>query len=163
MDSDSASFTDRAGNEWTLAFTIGNARSIKQKLKLDFANVWDGVALKAIGTDQDKLVSVLWMLCQEQASERSLTEEKFLDLFTGSVIEAAGLALEEAIVLFCQPASRPALRASLDQSQKAMRRVGQTAEAKVQSDKFTAVVETALAKAGAAMDSKLEELSTSGI
>lgn len=155
---DSAIFTDGTGREWSLVFTVGNARTIKQRLKLDFVNVWDGVALNAVGSDQEKLVSVLWHLCQGQAAERSITEEQFLDLFNGDVIDAAGRALEEAIVLFCQPAKRPALRAALGQSQKAMEKLGLTAEEKIQSEKFTMVVEKELTKASAEMDSKLDQL-----
>ena len=162
MDS-AAFFTDSHGREWSLAFSIGSARAIKQRLRLDFANVWDGKALSEVGNDADKLASVLWTLCQSQAKERDIAEEAFYDGLGGDALEMAAEALEEAIVLFCQPAKRPALREMLTQAKAATEQMTTAAIEKLRSEKMQAAVASQVQAAGAAMDAKISSLTTSGL
>jgi hypothetical protein len=89
-------------------------------IKLDFLAAEDGKAITAVGQSDEKLVQVLFALCEQQAQKAEVTPELFAVGLGGDVLEAASEALMQAVVLFTRPARRPVLLAVLERAKEAI-------------------------------------------
>lgn len=111
-----SSFKDPDGIEWKLRLTVGAVTDVKAATGVDIGTVTksDAAWVQFLFGDSEKLVALLWVLCEKQASERGVTPEAFARLFDGTTLEAAGSALAGAIADFF-PRSRvaAAIRQSL--------------------------------------------------
>jgi len=96
-------FKTSDGTEWRLRLTPFLIGKVRSELKIDLADV-QGVA-KAVD-DPFLLGCVLWTLCEKQAKERNLDEERFSEGFDGDVIGEAVGALFQAHVNFTPPSRR---------------------------------------------------------
>lgn len=126
-------FKDITGKLWRVDFTIGTCRKLKSAADLDFANAHDGKAVAAIQADDEKMVQALWLLCDEQAKERNITEDGFACLLDGNVLEEAQTAIEDALLSFIRPERRAALAAIFEKKKEAMDKAMALAVAKVQA------------------------------
>lgn len=127
-----ASFKDKSGKDWMVDFNIGICRKIKSASGLDFANAHDGKAVSAIQAEDDKMVQVIWLLCEQQAKERGITdEEQILVLLDGNVLEDAQRVIEESLLSFTRPERRAALEAIFQKKKEAMDKAMLAAVAKV--------------------------------
>jgi hypothetical protein len=75
---------------------------LREEYGIDLKDVPDG-QLKSIGPwigDGEKLVTLLWHFCQEQAAERDVKPEKFGKLLTGGCLREAAPAVVEAMADF---------------------------------------------------------------
>lgn len=101
-----AKFKDKKGREWTLEFDVGLLEVIKRETGIEFDSFTESpesqekFATMLLGGHGRKLVEVLWVLCEEQATAIDVKPEDFGRLFTGPVLEAAQVALLEALADF---------------------------------------------------------------
>jgi hypothetical protein len=158
-----AAFTDVRGRRWTLVLNFSLARRIKTIAGVDFVNYHDGKALMIIQQDVERLVQVLWLLCEEQATGNSIDEEDFGRGLGGDEIEAAIGALEQCLLNFSRPATRPAMVAIADKTREAVTRQTELIRSKVLSQKFDAALEKQLQSTGDKIDRELQKAATSGI
>lgn len=98
----SSRFTDETGREWKLRLTVGAVADVKRETGVNLAltakdNDWVELLF---GEDRGRFVSVLWVLCDEQATAINVGPEDFAHLFDAATLEAAGVALANAIVDF---------------------------------------------------------------
>ena len=99
-------FTDEAGRHWKVrvdATGIRNVREIKTEggEVIDLGSLAKGAEnFVAMAEDPCLLCNVLFVLCEDQAKDHSVSDEDFGRLLAGDVIENATLALEEAITDF---------------------------------------------------------------
>lgn len=97
----SCRFTDHTGQEWKLHLTYGAAMDVQRETQVNLAlTSKDSNWADLLFGDNGRLVSVLWVLCEEQAKELGVTPEKFGYRFDGPTLEAAGNALAHAIAGF---------------------------------------------------------------
>jgi hypothetical protein len=71
-----ASFKDKTGQEWTVSLDPVIADEIKQKHKIEIVNLQEDPLLK-LRTDPLTAAAVLYLICQDQVKERSLSPEQF--------------------------------------------------------------------------------------
>lgn len=101
-------FTDRDGRTWSLGVTVGDLKPLRE-FGFDLNKiVGAGSGLgEILFAEPERLVGVLYHLCEKQAEKAGVTPEAFACLFDGPTIEAAGEALLEAVIDF-SPRSRVA-------------------------------------------------------
>ena len=109
-----AKFKDNAGREWTVAIegVSGLERVAKQAdVRLDRLFDDELAGLTALARDPIKLVSVLWVMVEEQAQKTGLTAEQFGRSLGGDSLEAATTALIEAVADFSPSRQRKMIQA----------------------------------------------------
>jgi hypothetical protein len=90
------SFTDADGRQWVVRITNRTVRDIKDKLGIDVRELLNDNMQPLFGllSDSLELSRVLFVACSDQAKERGVSEDSFLDGFIGDVCE-------EAVEAFC--------------------------------------------------------------
>ena len=151
-------FTDTRGHTWPLAFDYSLARRIKKEAGLDFVNAHDGKAIEAIYRSDEKLVQVLWLLCQEQAAREQIDEEDFGRGLAGDALGSAIDALQEALVLFSRPANRPVLTQILAKAREAQAAEQELVIAKLTSEKVTELMRAKARQVSQEIDRQLDAL-----
>lgn len=126
-------FKDLSGQEWLVSLNIGICRKVLAITGLDFANAHDGKAVSEIQAYDGKMVQVLWVLLEDQATKRGIDEDAFAMLLDGNVLEEAQGAIEAAILGFTRPERRAAMQAILDKKREAITKSVNLAVAKVQA------------------------------
>lgn len=106
-----ATFKTRDGKEWAVAITIGHLKPLRETCGFEPAKaIADPAQLSALMLDGERLVQILYVLCEDQIQKAGLTPEAFGMGFDGPAIEKAVEALLGGIVDFF-PRSRVAARA----------------------------------------------------
>jgi hypothetical protein len=93
-----ASFKDKNGQEWTVSLDPVIADEIEQKHKIQIVNLQEDPLLK-LRTDPMTAVAVLYLICQDQVKERSLSPAQFAKCLPFPPDEWLK-AIEESIVSF---------------------------------------------------------------
>lgn len=109
-------FTDETGRDWIVCVTIPDVTAIRETCNVDVLEV-EGVA--KLDRDMVKMVAVLWVLCERQASKIPLTPEDFGRMFSrGETLDAAAKALREALINFSRPHQRELIQGVLQKQEK---------------------------------------------
>jgi hypothetical protein len=94
-------FTDHTGGSWELRLTVGSVSDVKRETGVNLALVSKDTSwVDAIFGDPAKLVEMLHVLCEPQCKAADVTPELFAHRFDGATLEAAGIALADAIADF---------------------------------------------------------------
>lgn len=149
-------FVDAEGRRWRLRWTIGLARAVREKHRLDFLNAHNGQALGVVTRDNDQLVNVLWELCLAEAERQAVDVHAFAAALDGDSLARGLDALLESLVLFSMPAERPAMRAVIGRLQELQARESDLKVQKVAGPAGTKLLDRTLAAASRAIDRKLE-------
>lgn len=149
-------FTDNQERPWTLEIHVGALKRVKALCGVELHKLVDDELkpLAALVADPVKLVDVLYVLCQEQAVEKGLTDEDFGRAMAGDTLEQATDAfVEELIDFFPDARVRAGLRKMLSTARqvkdKLLQRVAKETE-KLDAD---AIASTLLSSAGNAQGS----------
>jgi hypothetical protein len=107
-------FTDSEGREWLVRITNRSVRDIRDKLGLDIRELINDNCepLLKFLSDSVRMSEVLYIICGDQAKERGVSEDSFLDGFCGDVADQASQIFSEA---YCDFFPNPQLRAALAQ------------------------------------------------
>jgi hypothetical protein len=159
---DGCVYTDKFGRDWRLEFTYGNAKRIKSELKLDFVNAHNGKALEAITSDDDLLCTVLWMLCEEQATEAGVSNQQWADGIDGDTMGKAIVAVEIAVLNFTPPARRPVMKTILDRAAEVAKKSSDLVQQKIRSEKMDRLLERNFKKMDQQLDRELDKIEISG-
>ena len=92
-------FTDASEKIWTVDINVGSINRVKEILEIDLGTVTDAT-LRRLATDPSLLVSVLFQICEQQATAQGVTAEQFARGFKGDAIERATEALIQEIIDF---------------------------------------------------------------
>ena len=124
IESNPMKFQDKNGTEWRLSLTVGTIEDVKENTEIDFDELIKKPAALAefMLADHKQLVRVLFVICQDQIEERSMTAKDFGRLFDRTTIDNAQNGLMESIMLFYARTSAgrviqeqwPALLAKMD-------------------------------------------------
>ncbi|TWT56503.1 hypothetical protein [Allorhodopirellula solitaria] len=91
-------FKDNQGQTWTIALTLGKVRKIREKLGLDLLKPLHHAQILDSLTDQ---LAFVFLLCEEQAKEHSISIDDFEDRLAGdSVAQDASIAFLEECAFF---------------------------------------------------------------
>jgi hypothetical protein len=116
-----ASFKDTEGREWVLRVDVNSVRSIRDKYKIDLQKVWNSEDERRRLDDVCTMIDVVHELCTEQAAKRSLSQDDFGAAMGGDAIDAARLALQNAILAFYPKNSREIYQRLLDSEREVER------------------------------------------
>jgi len=91
-------FTDIHGNKWTVGVTVNTVKRVKALLGIDMINDIEGFIkqMQCIITRCD----VLYVVCQDEAVERNISDAQFAGGLAGSVLRESYDALMEAYAAF---------------------------------------------------------------
>lgn len=119
-------FSDNAGRTWTIVIHVAAIKRVRGLLNVDLYKLVDD-GFKSLGEllgDPVRLVDVLYVLCQDEAHARHVSDEEFGRAMYGDAIHQATEAfLEELIDFFPDPKGRNSLRKIVDESRKVRRRL----------------------------------------
>jgi hypothetical protein len=103
-------FTDKAGRAWDLVIEVPHLRRLREEFRFEPAKAFTENAMVELLTDPERLVGVLYTVCEEQAEKAGVTPEQFARGFDGAAIDGAFKALIEAVADF-SPLSKAATKA----------------------------------------------------
>ncbi|MCA8952907.1 MAG: hypothetical protein KDE27_25580 [Planctomycetes bacterium] len=92
-----AKFTDLKEREWVLAITVADIRRVRQRLDVDLLTKDLPALLERLLSDYVLLADVLFVLVEPAAESAGVTDEDFGGALAGDPIEAASIALIEAL------------------------------------------------------------------
>ena len=91
-------FTDKKEREWSVVFTIGVARRIRDELGFDLMKTQE-VCTK-IAQDAYLMIDATWLSIEEQATKEGVSKKDFYDSLEGEHIEKLSDVFIEALQLF---------------------------------------------------------------
>lgn len=108
-----AAFKDSSGRDWVVEIDVNQVKRLRSELGLDLLEVLGGEnqVFQRLADDPVLLVDCLWVICREQAEDRSLTDVQFGKSLVGDSIEFATRALMGAITDFFPQGRRDAMKA----------------------------------------------------
>lgn len=129
-------FTDTSGRTWNIHITVPLVSQVHREtgvlLTGLFANNLE--LLGQISTDLEKLVQVLWVVCERQAELRGVGPEQFAESLGGDAIGDAQEALVRATAdFFTSPEQRAAANAMLDKINETASKYTKATESKIQT------------------------------
>ena len=135
-------FTDRHGQKWQPDCNVTTGRRLRRELKLDvFSLLTDqDSTLARLADDIALCVDALWILCEDQATARGLTDEDFGRAIDAERYGEVQNALVSALVDFTPPARRPALAALWITVQKFQKDGTERAVRLIESDATAAAI-----------------------
>jgi len=107
-------FSDNAGRTWELVVDPFDVKRIEARLKYNLLDVrLQDEQLAAWLQNPVRIVDTLWLLCEEQAREREVSEENFGRALRGQLFDASRALLEELTDFFPLQSQREELTARL--------------------------------------------------
>lgn len=106
-----ATFKTSDGKAWNLAITVGHLKKLREDFRFEpLKLLGDRKELVELLYDAERLVGVLYTLCETQAEKAGVTPEQFGQSFDGGAFDSAFEALLGAVLDF-SPRSKVATRA----------------------------------------------------
>lgn len=114
--SEPRTFTDAAGDKWTLAITYADALKLRASVNLDLrGSLLDGFSSIAdLVDDDDRLFKALEILLARQMQEAGIDKSQLAERMSGDAMQAAGISLARAAVDFFREPRRTLGHAALD-------------------------------------------------
>jgi hypothetical protein len=110
-------FKDVEGRDWQIVVNVGSAKKVRDLTGVNLFDLFQSEAQRVF-SDPCLLVDVLFVLCQEQCRERSITDEAFGRGLVGDAIEHAAEALLGEVADFFPSRRRTILRATMAKSEQ---------------------------------------------
>jgi hypothetical protein len=99
-----AKFVDRTGTEWHLSIDYGLIKKCRTAAGVDLGKILSDLPkLGSFLESPDELIATFLILCGEQIIAAKLSQDDFESRFDGPTLEAARVALVEAIANFTRP------------------------------------------------------------
>ena len=105
-------FKDNQGRDWSVQFTVGTIKRVRELLGVNLVSIADGdpagdVINTRLQTDFEFIVDVLYCVCKPQADELGVNDIAFGESLGGDSLGDAQRALiEELVLFFPNPSSR---------------------------------------------------------
>lgn len=111
-------FKDAVGRTWTIAVSVNTVKRVRATLDINLMEAATGDLLSQLATDPVLLCDVLYVVCQEEADAKKVTDEDFGRAMAGDVIDNATKAFLEELANFFPPSQRTLLRGALGKYRK---------------------------------------------
>lgn len=141
------SFTDTTGREWKVAITVADVRRVKETLDVNLVHAIGGTLLQDLSEDPLLLCDVLYVVCQQQAEERQVSDADFGRGLAGDVITDATSAFLQALVDFFPSGKSQMLRRVLAKWEAVQARGLSHAQQILDSPQLEAKIDSILNKA----------------
>ena len=106
-------FTDNTGKTWSIAINLGAVKRVRASLDVNLLEAVEGKLIERLVSDPILLCDVIFVLCQQEAEARGITDEQFGQAMAGDAIDAATSALLEELVDFFPSGKRQVLTKAL--------------------------------------------------
>ena len=106
-------FTDNTGRTWSIAINVGAVKRVRASLDVNLLDAVEGKLIERLVSDPILLCDVIFILCQQEAETRGITDEQFGQAMAGDAIDAATSALLEELVDFFPTGKRQVLTKAL--------------------------------------------------
>lgn len=95
-------FTDNAGRVWRMSITLADLKRVRELTGVKIGDLIDDNfrPLVELLSDLEKLVDVIYVLCEPEATKLGVTAEQFGRGLFGDAIEAAAQAFQRALANF---------------------------------------------------------------
>jgi hypothetical protein len=106
------SFKDAVDRNWQVPVNVASVKRVKEALGVDLLQCTDAKAnvLERLANDPVLLVDVLFILCQDQAATKEVTDVQFGESLWGEALDRATDAFLEALTDFFPRARRGVLK-----------------------------------------------------
>jgi biotin synthase-related radical SAM superfamily protein len=142
-------FTDNAGQTWTITVNVDAIKRVRGLLDVDLLEIVEGKLIERLYCDPVLLCDVVYAVCKPEADEKGVSDEEFGRAMAGDAIEQATKALLEELVNFSpSPRDRQNLGRVLETTWSAMEKARDLIEARLASGELEKAVAQALATAG---------------
>ena len=106
-------FTDHTGRTWSIAINVGAVKRVRSVLDVNLLDAVEGTLIERLVSDPVLLCDVIFVLCQQEAEARGITDEQFGQAMAGDAIDSATSALLEELVDFFPSGKRQVLTKAL--------------------------------------------------
>lgn len=106
-------FTDNTGRTWSIAINVGAVKRVRSGLDVNLLDAVEGKLIERLVSDPVLLCDVIFVLCQQEAEARGITDEQFGQAMAGDAIDSATSALLEELVDFFPSGKRQVLTKAL--------------------------------------------------
>ena len=106
-------FADNTGRTWSIAINVGAVKRVRASLDVNLLDAVEGKLIERLVSDPILLCDVIFVLCQQEAETRGITDEQFGQAMAGDAIDAATSALLEELVDFFPTGKRQVLTKAL--------------------------------------------------
>jgi len=134
-------FKDSLQRDWTIEINVFAVKRIKAKLDIDLLDATKGDLLLSLADDPVSLCNLLWVLCEEEATKRGISDEDFGRSLAGDAIDRATTAFLEALVDFFPSGKRRILQTMLARQEKFREHASKRALETIESPQLTAAME----------------------
>lgn len=136
-----AGFKDAAGRDWIVRVDYGAVERVLEIAGIKLLSIFEPGGAKSIA-DPLVMLRVIWALCQPQAEKLGVSAEQFKQGLDGDSAEAAGTAIQEAVINF-SPSRLRGVMTKLMQKSKAFQAAALTeAETAVDNLEFKSLLPT---------------------
>lgn len=106
-------FKDSRDNNWNVVINVGQIKRLRDRLDIDVARMFEDEAkvYRELIGDPVAFVNLMFVICEEQANARNVTDVQFGEAFDGDTYERAIEAFYEEMVLFFPKRQRDTLTA----------------------------------------------------
>ena len=157
-----SSFKDEQNRPWSVRIDVVNAQEIKSLYDIDLLDIEKMAEnMFRLANEPITLVNILYLLCEEQAKERNISDKDFGRLLAGDVLGEATRALEVANVNFFPPKRRSVLQRlqeKIDQTENL--RIGMVTKKMEDKDFFQKVEATMQAELDSMTNKALARMSS---
>lgn len=91
-------FKDNNNTEWDIAINVAAVRKVRDRLNADLLDIQ--ATMPRLLADPIFLVDVIYVLCEPQATEKSINDEQFGEAMAGDALGAAKQALIDELKCF---------------------------------------------------------------
>lgn len=105
-------FIDNASRTWSLSINVEAIKRVRQALDVNLLDAVEGKLIERLVGDPILLCDVIYVLCQQEAESRNISDEEFGRAMAGDAIDAATTSLLEELVAFFPKARRQLLTSS---------------------------------------------------
>lgn len=124
-------FKDFKGQSWEIAITVGTIAKVRNRLGYNMGDIRK--FYEEVMIDPEKVVNVLYVICESQAEKRGISDTQFGESFDGPTYMAAASALEEEMLLFCPPRQREVLAKARTKGEAIREKMIQIANEKIEN------------------------------
>lgn len=141
-------FVDEEGRTWRLKVHVPLAKRVKEETGVDLLSIADGQLVQQLLASPETLVSVLWVLCDQQAGAAGIEPEDFGAAIAGEALDEAVACLIEALCDFFPPSTRAVYRAAAEKVQTTRKRADAAALQALDSPELQRTLDRAIARIG---------------
>lgn len=140
-------FKDAHGRSWNIVVSVGPAKNVRNRCEVDLLTMFDsGGAAQKLFSDPCLLVDVLYVLCESQCSNYTVTKDgntrrlsdiEFGEGMVGDTLEHAANALLQEVIDFFPQSRQEIYRKMVSKSEAAAKIIHQRAMEEIDKMDFT--------------------------